>query len=365
YPEWRIGPGYSGWAYRREQRCGAQVYRCPLYVSRNATGLRRILHVLSFALSSFPVIVWQALAWRPQLMFVVEPTLGYVPSALLAGRLAGARLWLHVQDFEVDAAFGLGLLPQGRLQRLVLGVESWLMRRFDRVSSISGRMVERLSAKGVAVEKVDSLPNWVDVGQIRPLERENALRAELGIPASHFVLLYSGNMGEKQGLELLVATARRLQDESLLFLMCGDGAARARVQQQAEGLVGMRFLPLQPRERLGELLSLADIHLLPQRADAEDLVLPSKLSAIMASGRPVVATASADSELGRAAAHGGLVVPPGDVTAFVQALQRLLRDAALRQRLGEGGRAHAAANWDRQAVLHRFGTSLSAVIAKN
>lgn len=354
YPEWKVGAGFSGLRWCREQRNGAEVFRCPVYVKQRPSGVQRMLHLASFALSSLPVIFWQALSWRPQMVFVVEPTLGYVPAAWLAGRMVSAKLWLHVQDFEVDAAFGLGLLRKGRLQRMAMAAESWLMRRFDRVSSICGNMIKRLAAKQVPEEKLSSFPNWVDMERIHPVARENALRAELGIPADRFVLLYSGNMGEKQGLDLVVDAARRLQDDdSLLFLMCGDGAARARIQQQAQDLPNMRFLPLQPRERLNELLSLADIHLLPQRADVEDLVLPSKLTGIMASARPVVATATADSELDRAAARGGLVVPPGDVEAFVGALKRLLRDAGLRQQLGAAGRAYAGARWDRKVVLDR------------
>ncbi|HTP40151.1 MAG TPA: VPLPA-CTERM-specific exosortase XrtD [Steroidobacteraceae bacterium] len=365
YPEWKIGAGHSGWRWRRERRNGAEVFRCPIYVTPRLNGWRRLLHLASFAMSSLPVIFWQALSWRPELVFVVEPTLGCVPAAWLAGRLVGAKLWLHVQDFEVDAAFGLGLLPRGLLQRIALAAESWLMRRFDRVSSICTRMVDRLAAKGVPAGRLCSLPNWVDARSIQPLPRQNALRAELGLPADQFVLLYSGNMGEKQGLELLVEAARQLRhDDSVVFLMCGDGAARARIQSQAQAqrLANMRFLPLQPRERLAELLSLADLHLLPQRADVEDLVLPSKLTAIMASARPVVATASADSELARVAGHGGLVVPPGDAGAFVHAIRRLLRDAAARQEFGAAARSFAVARWDRQTILGRLGQQMHAAI---
>ncbi len=126
--------------------------------------------------------------------------------------------------------------------------------------------------------------------------------------------------------------------------MCGDGAARARIEAQAQGLANMRFMPLQPLERLSELLSLADIHLLPQRADVEDLVLPSKLTGIMASARLVRPPPRIRN----------WIVPPravawscrGDTNAFVDALKRLLRDAGLREQLGATGRAFAASSWD-------------------
>ncbi len=354
YPAWSVQPGYSSRWYSRERLAGAQVYRCPLWVPQRPRGLTRILHLLSFAVSSLPVTLWQAWFWQPHVVFVVEPPLGCAPAAWLAAKLCGARSWLHVQDFEVDAAFDLGLLHSGWVRNSVLAAERWLMRRFDHVSSISQRMLARLAQKGVARDRILFFPNWVDTALIRPLAAQSPLRAELGIAADTRVLLYSGNMGEKQGLEVLVEVARAFgPEDKVLFLLCGDGAARARIERSAAGLEHVRFIGLQPLQKLNELLNLADVHLLPQRADAEDLVMPSKLTAIMACGRPLVASARAGSDVGRIAGEAGIVVPPGDVPAFEAAIRRLLGNEALRARLGSSGRAYALANWDREIVLRR------------
>jgi len=354
YPSWSVQRGYSAARYTTEQLAGAKVYRCPLWIPRQPRGLTRILHLLSFALTSLPVILWQALVWRPQIVLVVEPPLACAPAAWLAARLCGARAWLHVQDLEVDAAFDLGVLRHDGLRKLVLGVERFLMRRFDRVTSISHRMLARLREKGVDEDRLGFFPNWVDTEIIHPLQGENSLRTSLGVSKDRPVLLYSGNMGEKQGLEVIVEVARSQESISdALFMLCGDGAARRRIQKAATGLKNVRFIPLQPAERLNELLNLADIHLLPQRRDAEGLVMPSKLTAIMASGKPVVASAHGDSDVGRAAAAGGLVVPPGDASAFHEAIGKLLADATLRSRLGTSGREYALANWERSAILRR------------
>ena len=170
------------------------------------------------------------------------------------------------------------------------------------------------------------------------------------------MVLYSGSFGQKQGLELLLDVARAmLQTSSVLFLLCGEGPARARLQEMARGLPNVRFMPLQPLGRLNELLNLATVHVLPQRADAEDLVMPSKLAAMMASGRPVIATARPGSDLARAVVQGGRVVFPGDVAAFARAVLELTGNADVSQRLGQAGRECALHSWEKSRVLgHAF-----------
>ena len=364
YPAWRVLPGYSSRHYMTQYLGGIRVIRCPLLVPRRPGGLTRLLHMVSFAASTFPVVLWQCLSWRPQMVFVVEPPLGCAPAALIGARLCGARAWLHVQDFEVDAAFQLGILKGPAIQKAALATERWLMRRFDGASSISPRMLKKLLRKGVDRNRIRYFPNWVDTTAIRPVERTDDLRVELGIAEDRRVLLYSGNMGEKQGLELLVDVARRLFNlrPEALFLLCGEGAAKQRIMEAAEGLTNVRFVPLQPLSRLNELLNLADVHLLPQREDAEDLVMPSKLTAILASGRPVVSSARPGSDLERAASTGGLVVPPGKPDAFAAALCRLLGDAALCNALAASGRAHAIAEWDRDVVLGNVALELQTML---
>ena len=364
YPAWSVSEAYRGKRYMKEQVGGSTVYRCPIWVPRNPKGMTRILHLLSFGISSLPVILWQSLKWRPDVVFVVEPPLCAAPSAWLAARLTGARAWLHVQDLEVDAAFELGVLRSAVLRRAVLGLERWLMRRFDYVSSISEGMQAKLLGKGVKKAQTVFFPNWVDMDLVRPMDRMNALRAELEIPEEKRVLLYSGNMGEKQGLDVIMDVARQFAaDKDVLFLLCGDGAVKGRLTRAASQMPNVRLIPLQPLARFNELLSLADLHLLPQRAAAEDLALPSKLGAILASGRPVVATARRGSDVARFADSGGLVVPPGDTVAFEEAIRRLLADAALCRELGAAGRAMVTANWERDYVMRRTFAQMPAFAA--
>ncbi len=358
YPAWRVEEGYRGWRFAKEWLNGVRVWRCPLWVPSSPSGLKRLLHLGSFALSSFGVMLRQA-RWRPDWVWVVEPPFFAAPAALLAARLAKAKAWLHVQDFEVDAAFELGLLNGRSARRWVEAAERWLLRRFDRISTISPKMRTRLLDKCVVSHRAMLFPNWVDVEAIFPLDRPSDFRRELGLSENAVVALYSGNMGSKQGLELLAETAARLVDQDdLVFVFCGDGAGRAELMSACQSLPNVRFLNLQPIDQLNELLNLADIQLLPQRADAADLVMPSKLTGMLASGRAVLATAQPGTQVAEVLADRGVVTPPGDVERFAEALKKLVRDTALRVRLGQAGRRYAEQHLSRDAVLEAFEAAL-------
>ncbi len=354
YPQWKVHDGYSAWRYEKCTWQGVSVLRCPLWVPRLPTAPRRLLHLLSFALSSMPAMLAQ-LRWKPEVVWVVEPSFFGAPAALFTGALSRAVTVLHVQDFEVDAAFNMGLLKGGWLQACATRVESALLRRFDAVSTISGKMLQRLQAKGVPPERAHLCPNWVDVAVMKTGAGSQRYRQLLGLPADAQVALYSGNMAHKQGLELLAEVAAALAAESsLYFVFCGNGVARAGLQAACQGLAKVRFLDLQPVELLPDLLATADIHLLPQRADASDLVMPSKLCGMLASGKPVVATALAGSELEAVVRQCGIVVPPADARAAADAVLRLVHEPELAARLGSQGATYASRDLDQDAILQRY-----------
>ena len=372
YPAWGIREDYRGSIYRTEEHPGEPiVYRTPLYVPAKPTGPKRMAHLFSFMLGSLPVMLRQCF-WNPDVVFTVEPTFFGAPLALLVAQATGAASWLHVQDFEVDAAFDLGLLPaQGPVHALALGLEQFFTRAFTHVSSISHKMVERAETKGVPADRVTLFPNWVDIDSVHPQDpaTPNTIRRKLGLEGKT-VLLYSGNMGAKQGLELLAPLAASFEhDPSVHFLFCGDGAFRPTLESLVAGHSNVTLLPLQPLERLNDLLNAADIHLLPQRAGAADLVMPSKLTGMLSSGRPVIATADPGTQVARVVSGDtpgtacGLVVAAEDPAALHAAVERLIADPALRAQLGANARCYAVRHLGRQQVLEQFESDLLSLVS--
>jgi colanic acid biosynthesis glycosyl transferase WcaI len=363
YPAWKVQPGYSASAYRTEQpKPGLTVHRCPIWIPQRLGGLSRLLHLASFALTSLPVLLWLIL-WQPRMVFVVAPALFCAPGAWLTARLAGAKAWLHIQDFEIDAAFELGLLRQPLLRQCAQFFERRLLRRFDAVSTISRRMLRQLAGKGVALQRTETLPNWVDLSLVKPGDHSPALRQSLGIGAAQTVCLFSGTMNRKQGLGVVVAAARALQsDPGLVFVLCGNGEMRPALEADVEGLDNVRLLDLQPADQLNALLNMADIHLLPQLRGAADLVMPSKLIGMLASGRPVVASAVPGTEIASIVMGCGVVVEPECARSLVQAISDLNNDPERRRRLGAAGRDYAERVLDVRSILDRLHERLHSLV---
>jgi colanic acid biosynthesis glycosyl transferase WcaI len=364
YPERSTPPPYSARRYSFERRGTVRVRRAPLWVPRRSGGPQRLAQMLSFAASSSPLMLAN-LGWRPDVVWTVSPSLACAPVAWAVARLAGAAAWLHVQDFEVDAAFGLGLLNGGPTRAAASASERALLRSFDRVSTISGSMLARLVAKGVPAERARLFPNWTELGNRFPTPAASRYRAELGIPPTAIVALYSGSMGAKQGLSVLANAARAVADDQRIHIvLCGAGPGLVSLREAARGLERVHWLPLQPNEQLHELLGVADLHLLPERRGAADLVMPSKLMGMLASGRPVVATVDCGSEVARLVARCGLVVPPEDSAALAAAIRQLADAPEERLRLGAEARSVAESSYGRDRVLGAFDTELRDTVAR-
>ncbi|HEY1506269.1 MAG TPA: WcaI family glycosyltransferase [Stellaceae bacterium] len=356
YPGWTRTPGLRGWTWEREMWRGCRIVRCPLYVPKWPNGARRLVHFLSFALSSAPGALIGARGRRFDVVGAIAPTLAAAPLALALARAHGAKSWLHVQDLEIEAAIELQIVTHRRVLAAAQGVERGLLRRFDLVSTISPNMRRALADKGVVPDRLGLCPNWIDTAQVFPIPEAHALRREFGVDDGRCVVLYAGSMGTKQGLETVIDAARCLAGQGAgapLFLLAGAGPALAGLEQRAAGLANVKFLPLQPIERFNRLLNVADIHILPQRRGVADLVMPSKLGAMLAVGKPVIATAPATSQLALTLEDAGVIVPPEEPVALAAAIERLCREDALRRAMGRAA-LRIAGGMTIDATLGRF-----------
>lgn len=358
YPQWQVGENYSAWRWKKEQGA-ATVWRCPLYVPKQPSTLKRLIHLGSFAASSFFPLLAQR-SWKPDRIIGVVPTLFCTPGMRLLAKLSGAKTLLHIQDYEVDAMLGLGMAGKGKggkVARLASRFERSGLHNVDNVSTISRSMMNKAREKGVPDDRVIFFPNWSEVSRFRDVTQAEAtaLRQQLGLPADKKIILYSGNIGEKQGLETAIEAAERLKDKPWEFVIVGQGGGKARLEKMAaeRGLSNVRFFPLQPYEALPALLKMADCHLVIQKRGAADAVLPSKLTNILAVGGNAVITAESETELGQLCLNYpgiAVCVEPESTPALVQGIEACLE----LPKFNTVAREYAERTLEKENVLSQF-----------
>jgi len=356
YPEWQKASTDRGRLYRRERVKGVDLRRTWLYVPKQPTALKRIIHEFSFVASAS---LGYLLAARADRTVIVLPPLALGFAIALIARLKRSRTILHVQDLQPDAAVELGMLKPGLLTRALYALERINYRLADQVSTISEGMKRKILGKGVPVSKVILFRNWANDDVVRPMDRMTALRREWGLGDTDFIVLYSGNLGRKQGLESLLEAAALLGDRpEIRIVIAGNGVEQAELikKARAAGLVNVTFRPLQPMERLSELLATADVSVIPQKRAVTDIVLPSKLCNILASARPVVAAAPPTSDLAMVIEHSrcGILVEPENGPQMAAAIRELADSPSRQREAGANGRRYAEQHLLQASVIRSF-----------
>ena len=249
---------------------------------------------------------------------------------------------LNLQDIFPDAAAAVGAVGR-RGAAAAGGLERWLYRRAGAVTVLSEDQRANVAAKldpDWATE-LRVIPNFADTGLIQPRSRRTRYRTEHSL-GHRTVVMYAGNLGLSQPLELMVAAARAHRDrDDVVYVVNGSGSARPGLEAAAAGLDNLVLVDFQPPERLSEVLASADVHVIALRRGLAALSVPSKLFSIMAAGRPVVASADPGTEIPRLveAAGCGVVCDPEDPDGFAAAVESLIDDPGRRRAMGERGRA--------------------------
>jgi colanic acid biosynthesis glycosyl transferase WcaI len=299
YPKWKIFDDFKN-RYSNSFENKINIIRCPIYIPSNLNSIKRIIHLLSFSISSFLPLL-KSVFFKPDIIIQISPTLFCSPQTILVSKLSGAKSLLHIQDFEVDAMFGLSMAKNKFTQKIALLIERKILNMFSRISTISEGMIDKAISKGVDSKRLILFPNWSEINKFRDIQKDNQILINMGIEPTKKIILYSGNLGEKQGLENVLYAAKDLEkNNNIFFIIIGDGAAKKNLIKLAKllKLENLKFLPLQPFKNLPKILACADCHLIIQKIGIADAVLPSKLTNIFAVGGNSVITADKGTFLG-------------------------------------------------------------------
>jgi colanic acid biosynthesis glycosyl transferase WcaI len=361
YQHTRIEPGWEGKSVRREEMPWGRITRVNPFPTDKRNIPARALAFAGFtALSGALAMAGQPA--EPDAVLAMSP-----PLTLGAAGWAAAQRWrvpfvFNIQDVFPDVAVELGAISNPQVIKAAAWLERWSYRRADAVTVLSDDLRDNLVAKiaGTVPDPVDRIrviPNFVDTERIRPGDPEaGTYRAEYGLVGKK-VVMYAGNVGFSQSLDLVLAAARALADRpEVAFVINGGGSARADLQAQAAGLANVTFVDFQPKERLPEVLAAADIHVVPLRRGLARSSVPSKTYSILAAGRPVVASVDEGTEVARVVerAGAGLAVPPDDPDAFTNAVTKLLDAPAQAQEMGRAARAFVERWASPAAVAERY-----------
>jgi colanic acid biosynthesis glycosyl transferase WcaI len=306
YPFWKVQEPYykKRFTYSVEKyedtASGGKLctYRCPQYIPSKPTGLKRMLLDISFLLSACIPIVRLLTSKKFDFVLTVAPSFQVGFLGILFKQFHGSKLLYHIQDLQIEAARDLNMIKSKSAINLLFKAEKFILNRCDVISSISKGMTARIQEK--SKKPVVLFPNWTDTQSFYPITNKAKLREHFGYSVSDKIVLYSGAIGEKQGLQSILNIANQLRSiKDLKFIICGSGPYKDNLQQETKklGLKNLAFFPIQPHEKFNRFLNLADVHLVIQKASASDLVMPSKLTTILAVGGLALITADPGSGL--------------------------------------------------------------------
>ncbi len=347
YQHHRVEPGWEGRLVRSEDIPWGRITRVhPFPTDKTNVPARALAFGGSTVLAGLAGLLSRT---RPDVVLAMSPPLTLGLAGWAVARLRRVPFTFNIQDVFPDVAIEPGVLRGRRVIAAARWLERFTYLRSDAVTVPSEDLRDNVAAKltgrgGAAgdepTDRVRVIPNFIDTERITPGPAENAYRREHGL-AGRTVVMYAGNVGMSQSLDLVLAAAPASpHDPRVVFVINGSGAARPELERRAKGLDNVRFVDMQPAERLTEVLAAGDIHVVPLRAGLARSSVPSKLYSILAAGRPLVASVDLGTEVARTVVEAGpgLAVPPDDPEAFTKAVIRLVGDAGGAAAMGAAGR---------------------------
>lgn len=359
-----VWPEYRGRLVQTDAVGKVRVIRTYIYTSRKRSSFRRLLNFLSFNLSSFLAGLFSG----PQdVIFVMPPppiTVGL--TAYLLGVFKRIPFCYNLQDIWPDAAIRLGILRGRRSIAFFEWLERFIYRHSRKIFAISEEFKANLTRKGVPESKIEVMPNFTDTDFIRPLAKKNAFSRQHGLD-NKFVVLYAGNLGMSQGVEVVLDAAEELKDQrEIVFQIIGDGTCREQLIREAarRKLPNVKFLPFQLESEVPLIYASCDIALIPLRRGVSENSVPCKTYSIMASGKPYIASVDPGSHLWKLAelAGCGYCVEPENGKALARAVLRMKANESLTRIMGRRGRAYVEAHFAREAITGRYRVALESLL---
>jgi len=375
YQHHAIEPGWDGQLVRHERTEWGRVTRVHPFPTDKTNIPARAL-----AFGGFTVLAALEAAVardRPDLVLSMSPPLSLGLAGWAVARSRRVPFVFNIQDVFPDVAIELGLLKGARAIKAARRLERTSYRRSDAVTVLSDELADNVRTKitnglhGAAADaqaaKVRVIPNFVDTEWIEPRERDNSYRTEYGLTGKR-VVMYAGNVGLSQSLELIIDAAIALANEpDIAFVINGGGAAKPELVRRAAGLDNVHFIDMQPKPRLPEVLAAADLHVVPLKRGLAWSSVPSKLYSILAAGRPIVASVDPGTEVARTIerAGAGVSVPPDDPEAFTKAIRRMLDDPADAAACGASARSFVEGWASPAAVAEAYERLFDELIARH
>ncbi len=337
YREHAVEEGWSGQMTRVEQRPWGEITRVHPFPTDKTNIAARAAAFAGFTAIGLGSAVIDR--FSPHVVFGMSPPLSLGVAGWLAAKRRRCPFVFNIQDVFPDVAIETGTISNPKVIDVAKKLETFVYDRADVVTVLSEEMQRNVEGKTNSATEI--IPNFVDISTFEPMEKENSYRREFGLEGK-LVVMYCGNVGFSQSIELLADAAREMTDiEDLVFVVNGGGSAIGEVRRRAEGLDNFRIIPYQPVERVPEVLSAADVHVIPLRQGLAWSSVPSKLYKILAVERPVIASVDEGTEVGRVVVEAGAghSVPPDVAGPLVESLREILSSESERNAMGARGRA--------------------------
>jgi len=356
YPAWRINKEYKQKkTFLQEDINGIKIFRYKQYVPKNPNFTKRILHLFDFSIGTFINILKVK---NTDVVLCIVPFIGTVFLGKILSKIKGAKLWVHIQDFEFDAVSDSNIIENktndGIFFKFLFWIEKKLLKSADFLSTISSSMISKLNQK--LKNKINNkklLPNWVDANFIKP----DDYKEHKYLKSSKFKILYSGNIGEKQDWEFFIEFVKLLAPEQdIEIIVVGNGSKRIWLEEKLLDLDNIYFYSPVKYSQLSNLLCSADLHILFQKDEVIDTVMPSKILAMMSSQKPSIITGNLKSEVASIIkeSKGGKYFETQSINNILDFVLELKDNVILQKEYGKNAREYVIQNYSKNKILNQF-----------